>query len=79
LLTQIGLVGPLLFLAILIAHYLSIYRLTEPERLASAALFAVFAFGNLFNSFLLDSAERTLYMILVSGFLAAANHQASDS
>lgn len=79
LLTQIGLVGPLLFLAILIAHYLSIYRLTEPERLASTALFAVFAFGNLFNSFLLDSAERTLYMILVSGFLAAANHQASDS
>ncbi len=78
LLTQIGLIGPLLFLAMLTAHYLSIYSLTEPARLASTALFATFAFGNLFNSFLLDSAERTLYMILVSGFLAAAYSQASD-
>lgn len=71
LLTQIGLIGPLLFLAILVSHYLSLYRLEEPARLASTALFAVFAFGNLFNSFLLDSAERTLYMILISAFLAA--------
>ena len=78
LLTQIGLIGPLLFLAMLTAHYLSIYSLNEPARLASTALFAVFAFGNLFNSFLLDSAERTLYMILVSGFLAVAYSQSSD-
>jgi hypothetical protein len=47
--------------------------------LASTALFAVFAFGNLFNSFLLDSAERTLYMILVAGFLAAAINQTSSN
>lgn len=74
LLTQVGLIGPLLFFAFLTAHYLSIYRLDEPERLASTALFSVFAFGNLFNSFLLDSSERTLYIILISGFLAAGVH-----
>lgn len=68
---QTGVLGAGLFLLMFLVQFAMARALEEPERLACATMFAIFGFGNLFNSFLLDSAERTMFVLFGAAFAAA--------
>lgn len=72
---QFGIPGLIVLLALFVILWRTASRLTPPEQLLARGLVLAYLVGNLFNSFLLDHAEKLLFAwavgLLFSGLPAA--------